>query len=89
MTRSQRAARSVESCDPPLTMAFGSRSARFSARFWAEIARWCGAEPPPRSTVATVLGTVDIAAWGAAGIRVWRLMLRKRCDSDKLLSPTA
>ena len=36
-----------------------------------------------------VLGTVDIAAWGAAGNNVWRLMLRKRCDSDKLLSPTA
>ena len=70
MTHSQRVARLLESWPSPLTMAFRSPSARFSARFWAEISLWCGARAPPRSTVASVLGTVDIAAWGAAGTRV-------------------
>jgi hypothetical protein len=88
MTRSQRVGGFPASWRSPLTMACRPPSARFVERFRLEMALWCGARASPRSTVTTVLGTVDIAAWGAAGTRVWRLMLRKRCDSDKLLSPT-
>ena len=57
---------------------FGWRSSTGAAREGRHDLRW---QPS--------WGTVDIAAWGAAGTNVWRLMLRKHCDSDKLLSPTA